>query len=110
MPVKTGIVKVNGTDYRWSIFRQPIWARGRTQSPTLLGLAILVESLEPSRRELVLEFDIDRTRHGDMPQHQRFRIHEGRLIQAIESALNAGWDPESRGKRFVHPAGPIQPR
>jgi hypothetical protein len=108
--VKNGIIKVGDTDYRWSILRQPTWTSGRTHGHTLLGVAILVESLEPSRRELVLEFEIDRTRHGDMPQHQRFHIHDGRLIEAIESAMNAGWDPESRGKRFVHEAGALQPR
>jgi len=59
------------------------------------GLAILVESLEPSRRQLLLEFAIDRTRHGDMPQHQRFRIHRNRLAGAIQNAIDAGWDPES---------------
>src|SRR5690348_10029653 len=108
--VKQGIVTVCETDYRWSVFRQPTWTRGRDQGFTLLGLAVLVEPPEPSHRELLLEFDIDRTRHGDMPQHQRFRIPDGRLIEAIESAMDAGWDPDSRGKRFVHQAGSLQPR
>jgi hypothetical protein len=108
--VKKGTVKVGDTDYRWSILRQPTWTRGRTQGHILLGVAILVESLEPSRRELVLEFDIDRTRHGDMPQHQRFHITDGRLVEAIKSAMIAGWDSESRGKRFVYGAGALQPR
>lgn len=77
---------------------------------TLLGLAILVEHPQPSHRDLLLEFDIDRKRHGDMPQHQRFHIHDGRLVEAIESAMEAGYDPASRGKRFVHEAGALQPR
>jgi hypothetical protein len=59
---------------------------------------------------MLLEFDIDRTRHGDMPQHQRFHIHDGRLIEAIKSAMTAGWRPDSRGKRFVYEAGALQPR
>jgi len=108
--VKKGIVKVGDTDYRWSVFRQPTWTRGRNQEHTLLGLAILVEPPEPSHRDLLLEFEIDPTRHGDMPQHQRFRIPDGRLIEAIESAMTAGWSPDSRGKRFVYEAGALQPR
>ena len=108
--VKQGIVKVGEMDFRWSVFRQPTWTRGRTHGPSLLGVAILVEPPEPSHRELLLEFDIDRTRHGDMPQHQRFHIHDGRLVEAIESAMSAGWNPESRGKRFVYEAGALQPR
>ncbi len=108
--VKKGIIRVGDVDYRWSIYRQPTWTTGRSPGYTLLGLAILVESLEASKRPLLLEFAIDRTRHGDMPQHQRFRIHDGRLIEAIEDAVRAGWDPTSRGKRFVYEAGPLQPR
>lgn len=107
---KKGIVKVGETEFLWSVFRQPTWTRDENQSFRLLGVAILIESLEPSRRELVLEFDIDRTRHGDMPHHQRFHIHDGRLAEAIEGAMSAGWDPESRGKRFVFEAGVLQPR
>ena len=108
--VKKGMVKVGDTDYRWSILRHPTWTRDENQWHKLLGVAILVESLEPSCRELVLEFDIDPTRHGDMPQHQRFHIHDGRLVEAIESAMSAGWDPESRGKSFIYEAGALQPR
>jgi hypothetical protein len=106
-----GSIKVGEMNFRWSVFRQPTWTRGRAQdTPTLLGLAILIEHPEPSHRELLLEFDIDPCRHGDMPQHQRFRINDGRLAQAIESAIQGGYNPESRGKRFVYEAGPLQPR
>jgi len=108
--VKKGIVKVDGADYRWSVLRQPTWTKGRNQEFALLGLAILVEPPDASHRELLLQFDIERTRHGYMPQHQRFRIHDSCLIEAIEDAMRAGWNPESRGKRFVYDAGALQPR
>jgi hypothetical protein len=108
--VKKGIVRVGEADYRWHVFRQPTWATGRHDQLSLLGLAILVEPPEPNRRELLLEFDIDQSRHGDMPQHQRFHLPDGRLIAAIEDALQAGYSPNSRGKRFVYEAGPLQPR
>ena len=108
--IKKGSIRIGEMDFRWSVFRQPTWTRGRNDAYVLLGLAILVQPPEQSRRELVLEFDIDRSRHGDMPQHQRFRIPDGRLIEAVESAMRAGYDPESRGKRFVYEAGTLQPR
>ena len=104
-----GTIKVQGIDFRWSIFRKPKWATGRFEENELRGLAILVEALEPSRRQLILEFSIDPSRHGDMPQHQRFRVHVGRLTQCIEDAISAGWDPGSRGKRFIYEAGHLQP-
>ncbi len=108
--VKKGVIRVSGTDFRWSVFRQPTWTRDRAPGPVLLGLAILVEPPESSHRNLLLEFDIDRSRHGDMPQHQRFRLPDSRLITAIQGALQAGYDPDSRGKRFVYEAGALQPR
>lgn len=108
--IKKGIVKVGEMAYRWSVLRQPTWTRGRDQEFTLLGLAILVEPPESSRRELVLEFGIDRTRHGDMPDHQRFHLPDGRLVEAVERAMEAGYDPDSRGKRFIFEAGTLQPR
>jgi hypothetical protein len=108
--VKKGIVKVGDTDYCWSVFRQPTFTRDENQRHKLLGLAILVESLVPSCRELILQFDIHPTAHRDMRKHQRFIVTDGRLVEAIESAMSAGWDPESRGKRFVYEAGLLQLR
>ena len=108
--IKKGSIRVGEMDFRWSVFRQPAWSRGAHDAYVLRGLAILVEPPEQSRRELVLEFEIDRSRHGDMPQHQRFRIPDGRLIEAVESAMQAGYDPETRGKRFVYEAGTLRPR
>ena len=102
--INKGVVKVGDADYRWSVFRQPRWSTGRTHGYTLLGLAILVEPPEPSRRDLLLEFGIDPKHHGDMPQHQRFLVPDGRLVEAIECAMRAGYDPDSRGKRFVYEA------
>jgi hypothetical protein len=101
--VKTGTVQIDGVEFHWSIYRQPTW----TSAYKLLGLAILVKSPEPSKRELVLEFEIDPTRHGDMPQHQRFRVSKRRLMECIQNAMKAGWDPNSRGKHFVFEAGSV---
>jgi len=82
--VKTGMLRLGSDDYRWSIYRLPTWTRGRsTPGHALLGLAILVQLPEPNRRQLILEFDIDPARHGDMPHHQRFRVHDARLLESI---------------------------
>jgi hypothetical protein len=108
--IKKGSIRVGNMDFRWSVFRQPTWARGAHDVYVLRGLAILVEPPEQSRRELILEFEMNRARHGDMPQHQRFHVPDVRLIEAVESAMRAGYDPASRGKRFVYEAGALQPR
>jgi len=103
--MKNGTVQVEGVEYHWSIYRQPRW----TGAGVLLGLSILVKAVCSSGRELVLEFAIDSSRHGDMPQHQRFRVSNRRLIECIQKARNAGWDPDTRGKHFFFEAGPVNP-
>jgi hypothetical protein len=98
-----GTVKVGKIEFEWSIHRQPRW----TGDGDLLGWALLVKPTEQSRRELILEFAIERTRQGDMPQQQRFQISNRRLVECIENAIDAGWDPESRGKPIFFAAGAV---
>lgn len=107
---KNGILKVGSVEYRWSVYGLPTWATRLHDKHSLVGLRIMAEPPQPSRRPLILEFAIERGRHGDMPQHQRFRISERRLGEAIEGAIEAGWDPDSRGKAFVYEAGALQPK
>jgi hypothetical protein len=44
-----------------------------------------------------------------MPEHVRFRVPNKRLIQSVENAIEAGYDPDSRGKDFVFEAGSVSP-
>jgi len=104
--MKSGIIQVEGIEYRWSIYRQPRW----TGEGVPLGLAILVKAVKSNGRELVLEFAINATRHGDMPQQQRSRVSNRRLIECIQRARTAGWDPDTRGKHFFFDAGAVDPK
>ncbi len=99
---KNGTVHVDGVEYRWSIHREPRW----TGAGVLLGPAILVQAVRAGQRELILEFAIEPTRHGEIPQQQRFRVSDRRLIACIQNALKSGWDPETRGKSVFFDAGP----
>jgi hypothetical protein len=101
--MKNGTVIVGKVEYEWSIHRPPRWTGGGV----LLGWAILVKPTEGSRRELILEFSLERTRQGEMPQQQRFQISNRRLVECITNAMDAGWDPESRGKPFFFAAGAV---
>jgi len=44
-----------------------------------------------------------------MPERQRFRVTDKRLVQRVESAMGAGYDPDSRGKPFLFEAGSVNP-
>src|ERR1700722_3519627 len=104
--LKSGTIKVEGAEYRWSIYRQPGWVSERG----LVGMAILVETMKSSARELLLEFAMDHpTGHRCMPAHARFRISNRRLIECVQNAIRTGWDPNSRGKRFIFDAGSVKP-
>jgi hypothetical protein len=100
-----GVIRVGDAEFSWSVYRQPTWVSDQG----LLGLAILVEPRTVSRRKLILEFNFDKSSHRAMPQHQRFRIPDKRLIQCVESAIEAGYDPGSRGKDYCFDAGATNP-
>jgi hypothetical protein len=99
--MKAGIVQVEGVEYRWSVYRQPSWSSSRGP----VGMALLIETMENSKRELLVEFSADPTRHKCMISHQRIQISNRRLIECIQNAIKAGWNPNSRGKRFIYDAG-----
>ena len=99
------IVRVEDVEYHWSIYRRPRW----TGAGVLLGLAVLVKAVASSGRELVLEFAIAPSPHGDIPQHQSDRVSNRRLVECIQKARNAGWDPDTRGKHFFFDAGAVNP-
>jgi hypothetical protein len=103
--MKAGTVVVEDVEYRWSVYRQPRW----TGSGVLLGLAILVNAVQSGGRELVLQFSIDPTRHGEMPQPRRLRVSNRRLMECIQIARDSGWDPNTRGKPFFFAAGMMNP-
>ena len=103
--LKSGNIQVEGVEYRWSVYCQPNWVSDRG----FVGMAILVEAIECSKRELLLEFAMDHpTGHRCMPSHVRFRISNRRLIECVQNAMRAGWDPKSRGKRFNFDAGSVK--
>jgi len=87
-------VDVDGTEYTWSTrhsFRP--WGRG------VKAISISV-SLRPARtRELIL--DLTLALGPEDPSPGDARVAEA-LPAAIRSALDAGWDPESRGRAFRH--------
>jgi hypothetical protein len=103
--MKQNVIQVDGVNYHWTVHRQARW----TGDGDLLGPALLVKPVKSSGRELVLEFDLDPTRPGEMPQAQRCQVSKRRLTESIQNALNAGWDPDSRGKGFFFRAGPVNP-
>jgi hypothetical protein len=86
-------VEVDGAEYAWS-YRHGwvVWGKG------IKAVSVSV-SLQPGRtRELVLDFTVN-VGENDAPSDARVARA---LPDAIRSAIDAGWDPESRGRAFRH--------
>ena len=83
---------VGGAELAWS-YRHGwlVWGKG------IKVISLSVASRPERTRELILDFTVKVGPEGAMPGEARvLRALEG----AIRSALEAGWDPESRGRAF----------
>jgi hypothetical protein len=85
-------ITVDGTDYAWS-YRHGWRVWGKDIKVISLSVA-----LKPQRtRELILDFTVKVGIDAPAPGEARvMRALEG----AIRSAVEAGWEPESRGRAF----------
>ena len=86
-------IEIDGVAYAWSQRHGwMVWGKG------IEAVSVSV-SLRPGRtRELILDFTVN-VEGGASPNHDRLLRA---LEPAIRSALDAGWDPESRGRAFRH--------
>ena len=87
-------IEVGGDPYVWRIQRQPQEAKTPAERR---GMAIAVRHKE-GQREAVVEFP-----PGPMPRFgasllQASQIAPALVAKAIASAIEAGWEPLSRGK------------
>ena len=87
----SGKLEVGGYPLRWSLKSEQIWdPKGEH-----IGLCLSVEREDESHRELVLEYPF---REGG--RIERPDIDRDRLGQDIRRAMDAGWNPKSRGRPF----------
>jgi hypothetical protein len=74
------------------------------------GLAIHVKVAEGTRRELQLEYptvNAERTASPRMARSTRPTILKAKVEAQIREAMEAGWDPNSRGKPFFYQAAEL---
>lgn len=91
----SGIVDVGGFQYEWELRSEPQWSefdgwRGMTVS--LLR--------KNTQRGAMLEFPPPKRLLKGM-QRGRLQVSDAIVMRGIQAALDAGWDPESRGKPMV---------
>lgn len=92
----TGTVDVDGVTYVWSLKREPQWSTADGWK----GMAVELHRLDGERRA-VLEFPMPKRALNGSPQRQRPQINGTILANGVRAALEAGWEPVSRGKTMA---------
>ena len=87
-------IEVDGDAYVWRIQRRAQWS---SDTSAWRGMAIAVRHKE-GQREAVVEFPPGQQPKFGAPQLQPSQIPSGLVARAIASAIEAGWEPFSRGK------------
>lgn len=90
-----GVVRVDGEDYEWEVRRQPL----RTIGNQWQGIGIALR-LVGAQREAIVQFPMTMRANG-APNFERQRINVDSVKNAVSSAIEAGWNPTSRGKVVV---------
>jgi hypothetical protein len=91
----SGIVEVDALHYGWELRNEPQWS----ESEGWKGMTIALQRKDTQRGAL-LEFPPPKRLLKGMPRG-RLQISDPILIRAIRAALEAGWEPASRGKPMV---------
>jgi len=95
-----GVLTVEEFCLAWELLSEPQW----TTEDGLRGLRISVRTQEGSYRDLIIEYPFPKKRTGigvaQFPLRPQFT--EKTVESGIRQAMEAGWEPSSRGKTFVH--------
>ena len=91
----SGIVDVEGFPYEWELRSEPQWSESQGWKGMTVSLL-----RKHTQRSAMLEFPPPKRLMKGM-QRGRLQISDAILARGIRAALEAGWDPESRGKPMV---------
>ena len=91
------LIAVGESTFRWKIHREPQWCTADGWK----GLTIAVERADVQGRKLLIELPFSAQERRSTPHKQRPKVSEVELQAHIGEALDAGWEPESRGKPFL---------
>jgi hypothetical protein len=90
-----GVVEVDGLQYEWELRSEPQW--GDADGWRGMTVALLRKH---TQRGALLEFPPPKRLLKGM-QRGRLQISDAVVCRGIRAALEAGWEPESRGKPMV---------
>lgn len=91
----SGVIQVDGEAYAWEIRRQPRPVGGAVWE----GMAVSLRHVD-YKREAIVQFPPPLRPNG-RPDVEKQRVNLDALANAVTAAIEAGWDPTSRGKAVV---------
>ena len=98
-----GEASLAGMSLVWELLSEPQWSNS---GDGYIGLCISVRVSDEARRELIIEYPYPTDKQGrKLPVPQRPAVSQKLVETSIREAIEAGWDPGSRGKAFVFQAG-----
>ena len=93
----TQVIEVEGFQLSWKLRRSPKWSTDQGY----IGAAISVERADAIRRELIVEYPFPGTKNGMAYLPERIKLTSRDVVLAVQEAISAGWNPDSRGRPFV---------
>jgi len=90
-----GTVTIDALPYDWELRRAPKWS----ESEGWKGMAVALLQ-QDAPREALLEFPAPKRLLKGLPP-SRLQISDALVSRGIRAALQAGWEPMSRGKPVV---------
>lgn len=91
----SGTVEVDGDIYHWALRRQPRPTTGGQWE----GVAVTLR-LQDFKREAIVQFPPPLRPNGRPDTEKQF-VDLDHVRNAVAAAIEAGWDPTSRGKAVV---------
>jgi hypothetical protein len=91
----TSIVDVDGSTYEWQLQREPQW----TDAEGWKGMMVSLQQKD-TQRGAILEFPPPKRLLKGL-QRGRLQINDALVARGVRAALQAGWEPASRGKPMV---------
>lgn len=91
----SGIVEVDGFQYEWELRREPQWS----EFDGWQGMTVALLR-KGTQRGALLEFPPPKRLLKGM-QRGRLQVSDPIISRGIQAALQAGWEPASRGKPMI---------
>jgi hypothetical protein len=97
-PLRAENIQIGAHELRWTLIRDAQWH----SKDDYQGIAISVSKAGATRRELILKYPyLGAKRSGAWHLPDKPKVTPEIVAGGIRAAIEAGWDPDSRGKSFT---------